>query len=129
MSFKIGDRVQIQPELAGKWLGYTFTVKRILPKNVLLDVSGSTRDLRCPPSALVAFDESSPNPPASKWEPPLVVGTLVRFKNDLHVVLAQTRNGAYRVVKLGGDNNRYFTNVLRSSLEVIEVSELTRVMA
>ena len=91
---------------------------------------GSVRGLRAPRHFLVAADDVAVNAAAEvrsltmTWEPPLVIGTLVRFKDELYVVMAQNRNERYRIVKLGGDGGKYYTNVLRSQMEVVDPATL-----
>lgn len=125
--FKIGDKVKIRADVAGRWHGITFTVEKLLPKNVDLSSPHAPKGLRCAPHLLVAVDDpaASYTPPMLIGDPPLVVGTLVKFKDQFFVVLAHNaRSGRYRIVKLGGANDHY-TNVARSQMQVIDMSEIT----
>jgi len=124
MDFKVGDKVKIRPDVAGRFYGITFTVDKILPKNVDLSSPHAPRGLRTKPHFLVPADAPDADVQVPTWEPPLVVGTLVRFKNELYVVLAQNRNERYRIVKLGGDGGKYYTNVIRSHMDVVDPATL-----
>lgn len=125
MGFTIGDKVKIGGAYAGKWTGVIFTVDKFLTKNVEL-VTSSGQRLRAKPHQLVAVD--APHAPATvetkAWEPPLVVGTVVVFKAALYVIMACNPSGRYRVVKLGGDANKYYTNVARAHMNVVELAEI-----
>jgi hypothetical protein len=136
-AFKIGDQVKIRHDVAGKWTGVVWTIQKFLTKNVEMTREGNPKPMRCAPHLLVPAD--APDLPAGHghidgssltmpFEPPLVIGTLVMYKNGAHsgayVVMAMLRNGRYRIVKLGGDGNRYFTSVNRSHLTVIDVDDL-----
>jgi hypothetical protein len=141
--FKIGNKVKIRHDVAGKWTGIVWTIEKFLTKNVEMTREGSPKPMRCPPHLLVPAD--TPDLPAghghidgsamttmttTTFEPPLVIGTLVMYKNGTHggayVVMAMRTNGRYRIVKLGGDGGRYFTNVNRAHLTVVDFDGIFR---
>lgn len=122
-TFKPGDKVKIRADVAGKWGGVVFVVIRYLQKNVELGIEGHTRKMRCQPHLLIPADADVASTPVA-YEPPLFAGTLIRFKDELFVVLAQMGTGRYRIVKLGGDKGRYYTNVVRSQFEILDPTEM-----
>ncbi len=58
----------------------------------------------------------------------LELGSVVKFKNDAYVVLALQAGGTYRIAKLGGDKNRYYKSVSRTSLTAISRIELPNLL-
>lgn len=118
--FKVGDKVKLRSDVAGRWHGITFTIDKFLKKNVDLSSPHAPKGLRAPLHFLVPADQAA-EVATIPFEPSLPQGTLVMFQGKLYVVIAQNaRSGRYRIVKLGGDGGRYYTNVVRSHMTVID---------
>lgn len=129
MNIKPGDSVQITPDQAGKYLGVTMTVHSVARTNVVLNVPGDTRRLRCPIALLIEPQTNAEAGAAllATLSDVLYPGTVVRIKSHpghLFVVLAQNAQGHYRAARLGGNDGRYLTRISRSSMEVVDVSEM-----
>lgn len=120
---KVGDSVQISSDVAGKWLGVTFKVLRLMRTNARLEVPGSAKALIAPIECLMPATATVDAERSLAFQAAMAdvlhLGTVVRYGEELYVVLAQTARG-YRIVKLGGDGGRYYTNVPRSRLHPID---------
>jgi len=133
---KIGDKVQIDPAQAGKWLGVTFEVSRVLKTNVVLKTEGDPRGLRCPMSILIEPQSLSDSYSAAQRAEAdrfkaltadhLVAGTVVKIspRPGLYVVAKQLGSGKYQAHKLGGDGDRYLTNVTRQMMAPLTLAEV-----
>ena len=133
MNVKPGMSVQIDPAQAGKYLGVTMTVDSVARTNALLNVPGNVRKLKCPISLLIEPATGGEAALAARAylaqvsaEPTLYPGTVFTLKNrpGLWVVLAQNASLKYRAAALGGDNGRYLSNIARSTMTVVEPSEI-----
>lgn len=131
--FQIGDQVIIDPAGARpSHHGVTYTVVDILRVNVLIEpVAGGPRT-RVNPRHLrhAAAATAASTTPADQCEQPLPQGTLVTVTatkipaDQLYVVLRDNGAGKTSIVKLGGDAGRYWRNVARSHLTVIDPGRL-----
>jgi hypothetical protein len=129
-AWKIGDRVMIRNDVAGKFKGVVFTIVKFLPKNI--EIKCETATVRVRPhqlvdvfsteAAIIATDMKMMNKPVL---PPLVCGMVVRYSGELYVILASDAKGNYRMARLGGEAGKYWTRVPRRSLEIVDVSQLS----
>lgn len=140
LKFKVGDRFTVDPATFPPMTHGVVYVVESVPRGragvnyVGRPESGSGRGVRAPEHAMTAYVEGeTPTPPSLTFTAPPCVGTLVKVKADaptrnipkeaLFVVLGEARNhpDAVRLVKLGGDEGRYFTRVPVAWVDVVDV--------
>jgi hypothetical protein len=138
-AYAIGDRVIVDPAVASaRHLGITYRVTRLLPVNVVVEPEGGGRTMRINPSYLQpAPDTDSTSTGASAvvasvelvpYETPLEQGALVTVAGpgwkqppgELYVVLRDNGTGKVSLVKLGGNNGRYWRGVSRRLVTVVD---------
>lgn len=128
--FPVGSSVQLDPAQAGKWLGVTFEVKQYLRTTVLLKTPEGSRDLKAPISMLVEpTATASADRITALFGDHLVVGTVVTIKTrpGLWVILAQNSSGKYRAARLGGNDDRYLTNITRNTLTPLSAEAIANI--
>ncbi len=139
-SYTIGDRVIVDPAVArASHHGVVYRVTRLLPVNVVVEPEGGGRTMKINPRYLRAAPESGDNTSTDAtaaqasvelvpYETPLDQGTLVTVAGpgwkqppgELYVVLRDNKAGRISLVKLGGDNGRYWRGVSRRLLTVVD---------
>jgi hypothetical protein len=138
-TYAIGDRVIVDPAVArASHLGVVYRVTRLLPVNVVVEPEGGGRGMKINSSYLQpAPDANSTSTGATAavasvelvpYEAPLEQGTLVTVTGpgwkqppgELHVVLRDNGTGKVSLVKLGGNNGRYWRGVSRRLVTVID---------
>lgn len=138
--FAVGDRVVVAPEFARPaHQGVVCRVSRILTVNVVVDPVGGGRPMRINPAYLrPAPDDDAPAGSAvgvsyQAPPPPLEQGTVVTVAGpgwkqppgQLYVVLRDSGDGKASIVKLGGDNGRYWRRVPHTSMTIIDPARIT----
>ncbi|WP_019901951.1 hypothetical protein [Salinispora arenicola] len=142
-SYAIGDRVIVDPAIASaRHRGVIYRVTRLLPVNVVVEPDGGGRTMRINPSYLrPAPDANNTNTGATAavtgvervpYETPLDQGTLVTVAGpgwkqpagELYVVLRDNGTGKVSLVKLGGNNGRYWRGVSRRLVTVVDPARL-----
>lgn len=140
--FKVGDLFTVDPALyPAQCHGVVYRVES-LPKGakgvnyVGKPADGEGRGVRAPEYAMRPHDASAPAPEPTIGRPyvPLPeIATIVRVHgirnidpHDLYVVTGypQRRVDAVRLIKVGGENGRYWKAVPLTALEVIEPSRI-----
>ena len=135
--FAIGDLVIIDPQVAtAAYLGKVYRVTRLVKVNVLIEPVDGGRGVRIKPDLL---QPAPTDPHAAKaavvavpYQAPLDAGTVVtvaglRWKQpaeQLYVVLRDTGGGRASIVKLGGDDGRYWPGVPHSMITVVDPSRI-----
>jgi hypothetical protein len=137
-TYAIGDRVIVDPTVASaRHRGVVYRVTRLLPVNVIVTPEGGGRNLKINPSYLQPApdaDTSGTGTTAAArvelvpYETPLDQGTLVTVAGpgwkepagELYVVLRDNGTGKVSLVKLGGNNGRYWRGVSRRLVTVID---------
>lgn len=147
-NFAKGDRVILKPEYAGKWSGVIWVVEKFLTKNYQLSPAHNPagRRLRAKPHMLVPVpthdNDNVTEDIAVKPVPlhaPLYVGQIVRVTpnvdskfsyqeptNTLYVVM-RDKISTVSIVRLGGDEGKYWPSVPRSWLSVVKIAGVTLV--
>jgi hypothetical protein len=140
-TYAIGDRVIVDPAVASaRHLGVVYRVTRLLPVNVVVEPEGGGRPMRINPSYLQPppdADSTSTSTGTSAavasvelvpYETPLEQGALVTVAGpgwrqppgELYVVLRDNGTGKVSLVKLGGNNGRYWRGVSRRLITVVD---------
>lgn len=123
--FNAGDKVMIDPDVAGKWTGVVFTFGRYLTSNVDLVAPDGSR-LRAPAEFLIeATPEAVAHVEAVPVLPVMWPGAVARIRgrDGLWVVLALSGQ-TYRLARLGSTDGRYVRNITRAALTEVPLSEL-----
>lgn len=140
-TYAIGDRVIVDPAVASaRHRGVVYRVTRLLPVNVVVEPVDGGRPMRINPSYL----QPAPDAPDTTtgaaanaaaaivelvpYEAPLEQGALVTVAGpgwkqppgELYVVLRDNGTGTVSLVKLGGNNGKYWRGVSRRLLTVID---------
>jgi hypothetical protein len=139
--FTVGDRVIISPDFARPaHRGVVYRITRTLPVNVVVEPVAGGRPMRINPAYLLpAPDEAIPAGSVAVGVPyvpqpqPLDQGTVVTVvgprwtqpPEQLYVVLRDNGDGRVSIVKLGGDNGRYWRGVRRTLITVIDPARIT----
>jgi hypothetical protein len=139
-SYTIGDRVIVDPAVASaRHQRVVYRITRLLPVNVVVEPEGGGRTMKINPRYLRPAPEDGDNTGTDAtaaqasvelvpYETPLEQGTLVTVAGpgwrqppgELYVVLRDNRAGHVSLVKLGGDNGRYWRGVSRRLLTVVD---------
>lgn len=122
MTFKVGDRVSIDhPNYPGIWV-----IKKLAPVNATLENADTGRPLKAPRTMLI--EPSNVRVDLAPMHEYYSMGELVRISagkfSGLYVVL-DDRGEKLRLVRLGGDNNRYL-RVTKRGLTRVPVDEILR---
>lgn len=145
MSFKIGDKVAVNPECdtRGRFAGVVFTVVKIKPVNLLLEpVNGANggRRVNCRPLYLLPFTgettaaaaetKTAPGPVGVPYLPHLRSGQTVTVRpgavthrrwtyaaSQVFVVITETAGGTrLKIARLGGETNGTTWTVPRAAV-------------
>jgi hypothetical protein len=138
-TYAIGDRVIVDPAVAsGRHLGVVYRVTRLLPVNVVVEPEGGGRTMKINPAYLQPAPDTditstgATAPVASvevvPYETALEQGSLVTVAGpgwkqppgELYVVLRDNGTGKVSLVKLGGNNGRYWRGVSRRLITVVD---------
>jgi hypothetical protein len=124
--FKVGDRVTIDHPSARKF--GVCTIERFLPKNVMLRGENG-RTVKADPSLLLPAppEDGNGQPIGIPFEPFVIfsLGQTVTMqgREGVFVIIGDARGGdGYKVVKLGGDNDRYFPRVSPRHLTAVTLT-------
>jgi len=137
-SLAVGDKVTIEPGNYPASVSTTqvFEITKV-PRtarefNYTAVPVGGGRGVRGPAYVFKPFDGTVPAPAALPYESPLDLGVVVRVKGvpkinptDLYVVFGTARDLGNKLVKLGGDGNRYWRSIPTSKCEVVDVATIT----
>src|SRR6266511_4818996 len=144
--FTVGDRVVVAADFARPaHRGVVYRVTRTLPVNVVVEPVDGGRPMRINPTYLQPAPDEATAPPgipaaiAAVGVPyvpqplPLAQGTVVTVAGPgwkqppdrLYVVLRDNGDGRASIVKLGGDNGRYWRGVRRALMTVIDPARIT----
>ncbi len=139
--FTMGDRVIVAPDFARPaHRGVVYRVTRALPVNVVVEPVAGGRPMRINPTYLLPAPEATTpadsvaiGVPYAPQPQPLEQGTVVTVAGpgwkqppeQLYVVLRDNGDGRASIVKLGGDNGRYWRGVRRTLITVIDPARIT----
>jgi len=148
--FTVGDRVIVAPDFARPaHRGLVYRVTRTLPVNVVVEPVAGGRPMRINPTYLLPAPDEATTPATSPagsvavgvpylpQPQPLEQGTVVTVAGpgpgpgwtqppeQLYVVLRDNGDGRASIVKLGGDNGRYWRGVRRTLITVIDPARIT----
>jgi hypothetical protein len=140
-TYAIGDRVIVDPAVASaRHLGVVYRVTRLLPVNVVVKPVDGGRTMKINPSCLRPAPDADSTSTSTgvtaavanvelvPYETPLDQGALVTVAGpgwkqppgELHVVLRDNGAGRVSLVKLGGNNGRYWRGVSRRLVTVVD---------
>lgn len=137
-AFAIGDLVIIDPQVATPaYLGKVYRVTRLLKVNVVIEPVGGGRGVRVKPDLLqpAPTDTAQTTPTSAAevvpYQAPLDAGAVVTVAgprwtqpaDQLYVVL-RDKGDRVSIVKLGGDDGRYWPRVPRAMLTVVEPNRI-----
>lgn len=141
-TFAIGDEVTADPALFGAWVaGIVYVIEKVPTGargvNYVAKPKGNPtgRGVRCPAYALRPYDPTAPAATATMipYMPTPEMGAVVtvadlRDEKDgaLFVVLGDAKKpNAVRLVRLGGDNGRYYPAIPVSRVTVVDPARIT----
>lgn len=138
-TYAIGDPVIVDPAVAStRHLGVVYRVTRLLPVNVVVEPVDGGRTMKINPRYLQPAPDAGStgtgtaaavaNVELVPYESPLEQGALVTIAGpgwkqppgELYVVLRDNGAGRVSLVKLGGNNGRYWRGVSRRLVTVVD---------
>jgi hypothetical protein len=142
-TYAIGDRVIVDAAVArASHLGVVYRVTRLLPVNVVVEPGGGGRTMKINPIYLQPAPDAENSVAGAgtgasaarasvelvPYETPLEQGALVTVAGpgwrqppgELYVVLRDNGAGKVSLVKLGGNNGRYWRGVSRRLVTVVD---------
>jgi hypothetical protein len=140
-TYAVGDRAIVDPAVASaRHLGVVYSVTRLLPVNVVVEPVDGGRTMKINPSYLrpapdadnsrtsTAATAAVANVELVPYETSLEQGALVTVAGpgwqqppgELYVVLRDNGTGKVSLVKLGGNNGRYWRGVARRPVTVVD---------
>lgn len=135
--FSIGDKVQIKPDYA-RGETTVYTIVKINPKSIDMEPAGGGRRSRIQPWAIQpASEEAASKAQAVPYMPMLWMGQVVKVTipdgvrskfadaGKLHIILKDNGDGTCRIVRLGGDQGRYWSKIPRAWLTLVERYTIT----
>ena len=141
MKVRVIDPTTRQPYPDGHRYGGVCTVRKINPKNLILELPGTTRDLSCP-KTMVTDDLTAPDPAAAARSASVLIplappiGTVVRIDatriklapgmtpEDLWVVTKDIpQSGKVSIFRLNGDGVRYW-NISTAAIIRMEITSI-----
>lgn len=134
---KIGDLVRISDDYAtAATRGRIFRVTKFLKVNIVAEPVEGGRSIKGNPDLFVAVSESETAKVTTiPFTPLLYVGQVVQVaggsgwrepKDRFFVVIREGNDGKVKIVRLGGDDGRYWPGVPKTWLKVVDVAVIIR---